>query len=198
MLIKHSITNSQSATRNPESNGICKRMHATVASILRIIMRTANLTGFEQAAQVMDNALATCTHATRCAVHDALKTSPGALVYSRDMFVGVPIIADLIAIRNRCQQVVDQNLMQHNKKKYDYHYHVGDKVMITTYDPTKLQERLHGPYCIVETRTNGTVRVQMREPNVNETFNIRKLRPYKGPLEQLQPIIEERQRQNQQ
>ena len=114
------------------------------------------------------------------------------------MFVDVPILADLIAIRNKRQQLVDQNLMRHNKKRYNYHYRVGDEVMITTYDPTKLPERLHGPYRIVETRTNGTVRVRMREPNIDETFNIRKLRPYKGPPEQLRRVLEERQRQEQQ
>ena len=68
--------------------------------------------------------------------------------------------------------------------------------MITTYDPTKLQERLHGPYRIVETRTNGTVRVRMREPNIDETFNIRKLRPYKGPPAEMQQVLRERERQN--
>lgn len=113
MLINHSITNKQSTTKNPESNGICKR----------IIMRTSNLTRFEQAAQVMDNALATCMHATQWAVHEDLQTSPEALVFRRDMFVDILIMANFIAIRNRRQQLVDQNLMRHNRKRYDYHYH---------------------------------------------------------------------------
>ena len=54
--------------------------------------------------------------------------------------------------------------------------------MIKVYDLTKLQERLHGPYPIVECKTKGTVRVQ-RGPTVVviETYNIRKVVPYKGP-----------------
>ena len=173
-------------------------MHQTVASVIRIIMRTSNLNTVDQAAQVVDNALATCMHATRCAVHAALQTSPGALVYGRDMFIDVPVMADLITIRNQRQLLIDQNLMKHNRRRYDHHYRVGDEVMITTYDPTKLQERLHGPYRIVETRTNGTVRVRMREPNVDDTFNIRKLRPYKGPPEHMREILNQRRQQNEQ
>ena len=191
MLIKHTITNGQSTTRNPQSNLIYERMHQTVANVTQIIMRTSNLTVFKQAAQVVDNALATCMHVTQFAVHDALQTSLGALVYGRDMFVDVPVITDLIAIRNRRQLLVNHNLMQHNRKRYDYHYRVGDEVMITTYnyDPTKLQEQLHRPYRIVETRTKGTICVQTQEPNIDDTFNTRKLRHSKGPLKTLRDIL---------
>ena len=182
MLARHAIKNVPITTRNPQSNAICERMHSTIGNVLRIIMRTTDITNVQQAAQVADNALATCMHSTRCAVHQALQTSPGALVYRRDMFVDVPVMADLVAIRQRRQQLVDQNLIRHNRKRYDHHYRVGDPVMIIRYDPTKLQERLHGPYPIVEIRTNGTVSLQ-RRPGISESYNIRKLRPYKGPDE---------------
>ena len=44
------------------------------------------------------------------------------------------------------------------------------------------EDKLHGPYKIQETRTNGTVVViRNEEGNVLETYNIRKLQPYKGP-----------------
>merc|ERR1712072_417497 len=72
--------------------------------------------------------------------------------------------------------------MRHNRKRYDYHYRVNDWVMVTKYDPTKGQERLHGPYPITEVRTNGTVVIKRdNEGYLEETFNIRKLQPYKGP-----------------
>ena len=111
-------------------------------------MRTNPPSNEDEAQQVMENALATYMHSTRCAVHEALKTSPGVLVYQRDMFVDVPVTSDLIAIRNRRQQLVNQNLMRHNRKIYDHHYRVCDEVMVVRYDPTKLQEKLHGPYPI--------------------------------------------------
>ena len=127
----------------------------------------------------MDNALATVIHVTRCSVNHQMKTTPGALTYRRDMFIDVPLIADLVAIRNNRQQLINNNLIRHNRKRYDYHYRLGDRIMVRVYDPDKMQEKLHGPYRIVEIRTNGTVRIQ-RTSNVLETFNIRKIVPYKG------------------
>ena len=142
-------------------------------------MRTKDLTPQQQAEQIMDNALATVMHATRCAVNNTMKTSPGALTFRRDMFIDVPIMADLIAIRNNRQQLIDTNLTRHNRKRYDYHYRLGQRIMVKVYDPVKMEEKLHGPYPIMELRTNGTVRIA-RAPHVVETFNLRKIVPYKG------------------
>ena len=69
--------------------------------------------------------------------------------------------------------------------------------MVVRYDPTKLQEKLHGPYPIVEFRTNGTVSLQ-RRPGISESFNIRKLRPYKGPDAERRNLIRQRNTQEQQ
>jgi len=81
-----------------------------LAGGLRVLMRTKTQ---HQAEQIMDNALATVMHAMRCALNHAMKTSPGALTFRRDMFVDVPIMADLIAIRNNRQQLIDTNLQRH-------------------------------------------------------------------------------------
>ena len=111
-----------------------------------------------------------------------MRVSPGALVFGRDMFVDVPLVADLLAIRQRRELLINQNLMRENQKRYEYHHRVGDLVIIKVYNPTKLQEMLHRPYPIVECRTNGTVRVQRGPAGaVIETYNIRKVVPYKGP-----------------
>ena len=157
LLAANSIKPVPTTVKNPQSNAMCERMHQTVANVLRCVMRTKDLTPQQQAKQIMDNALATVMHATRCAVNNTMKTSPGALTFCRDMFVDVPIIADLIAIRNNQQQLIDSNLIRHNHKRYDYHYRLRQRVMMKTYDPVKMQEKLHGPYPILELRTNGTV-----------------------------------------
>ena len=87
----------------------------------------------------MDNALAISMHATRCAVNYTMQISPGKLVFRGDMFADVPVIADMLAIRQKRRQlIIDQNLMRHNRKRYDHHYCVNDLVMIKTYDPTKM------------------------------------------------------------
>ena len=95
------------------------------------------------------------------------------------MFIDVPIVSNLIVIQNRRQQLIDSNPMRHNYKRYDYHYRIRDLIMVKVYDPTKMQEKLHGPYHIIIIRTNGIVQIQ-RAPKFLETFNIRKLVPYKG------------------
>ena len=61
-------------------------------------MQTTNIETGAQAGQVMDNALATCQHSLCCAVNHTMQTSPGNLVFRRDMFIDVPVHANLIAI----------------------------------------------------------------------------------------------------
>ena len=99
------------------------------------------------------------------------------------MFVDVPVMTDLIAIRERRQALIDSNLMRHNKKRYDYKYWIGENVMVKMYDPNKGEERLHGPYPITELCTNGTVKVR-RDPHgyIEESFNLRRIEPYKGSV----------------
>ena len=125
LLTANSIKSVPTTVKNPQSNAICEHMHQTVANVLRCVMRTRELTPRQQAEQIMDNALATVMHAKRCAVNNTMKTSPGALIFRRDMFIDVPIMVDLIAIRNNQQQLIDSNLIRHNRKYYDYHYRFG-------------------------------------------------------------------------
>ena len=107
---------------------------------------------------------------------------PGEVVSQRDMLLDIPVIAKLVAIRERRQLLIDENLRRQNEKRLEYHYKVDDWVMIKKYDPKKDDNQFHGPYKIKETRTNGTVVViRNKEGNVLETYNIRKLKPYTGP-----------------
>ena len=50
--------------------------------------------------QVMNDTLATCMYATRCAFNATMQTSPGALVYQWDMLMDVPLIENLEQIRD--------------------------------------------------------------------------------------------------
>ena len=69
-------------------------------------------------------------------------------------------------------------MRRQNEKKIEHNYKVGDYIWIKVYDPSKGDDKLHGPYKIQETRTNGTVVViRNEEGNVLETYNIRKLEP---------------------
>ena len=57
LLNQNAIKAVPTTVKNPQSNAMCKRMHQTVANILRIIMRTTTISAFAQAEQIMDNAL---------------------------------------------------------------------------------------------------------------------------------------------
>ena len=58
---------------------------------------------------VVDNALATCVHSSRCAVNHTMQTSPKALVFQRDMIMNIPLIANLYSIQQRRQQLMGGN-----------------------------------------------------------------------------------------
>ena len=139
----------------------------------------------------MNDAFATCQHALCCAVNHTMKTSPGNLVFQRDMFIDIPVHVNLVAICDQRQQLIDSNIMRHNKKRYDYHFLVDEEVMIKKYDPVKMDEQLHGPYPILETRTNGTVVVQWH-PWLTETYDIRKIEPYQASLRQQEQVLQQR------
>ena len=163
MLSQNNIEPKPTTKQSPQSNGICERMHQVIANVLRIIMRDSHIENNLHATIIMDQAIATCVHAHRSAVNSTLQCSPGSLVFGRDMFVDVPLIADLVAIRNQRQLIIDKNLIRHNRKRYDYHFRVGEWVMVVKkdWDKYKMKERLKGPYQIIKTRTNRTVRLRM-------------------------------------
>ena len=141
LLAQMGIKDVCTAVRNPQSNAICERMHQTIRDILRVVLHTNPPQNMDDANQVMDNALATAMHATRCAVSTPIGTSPGALVYGRDMIMDVPLIANLSAIRDGRQQMIDENLIKQNKKRIEHHYRVGDRVEQIVWNKTKLSKR---------------------------------------------------------
>lgn len=102
-------------------------------------------------------------HAMRYSINHTMERSPGAMVFNRDMLINVPLLllSNLIAIRDRRQQVIDNNLMRTNKRRVDHNYSLSDQVVIVTYNPNKLDSKQHGPYCVLRVFTNGTVRVQL-------------------------------------
>ena len=82
----------------------------------------------------------------RYAVNQTMQTSPGVLVFQRDMLFDIHVIADLNAVRDKRQLQIDNNLIQYNKRRIHYNYQPVQHVMVITEDPTKLQQRTNGPY----------------------------------------------------
>ena len=148
-----------------------------MADILRVMMHVLPPTNEEETTNMIDNALSTVVHASRCSVNHTMKTSPGAMLFNRDMMTNIPLISNLLAIGNRRQQLVDENVRRVNARRIQHNYTIGDRVKFVNYNPNKLDSRTHGPYRIVRVFTNGTVRIQLSQ-HVQETVNIRKIFPY--------------------
>jgi hypothetical protein len=178
LLQQAGIQDAPTTSRNPQANSICERLHQIVANVLRTLTNLQPPANEQEAQQLVENALATAMHATRCAVHRTLGISPGALVYQRDMFLDLPIIADLVLLQEKRQVMIDENLRRQNLKRREFIYEVGQPVLVKEVDPRKMDPRAHGPYPIVQVFTNGTVSIQ-REPHVLERINIRRILPYR-------------------
>ena len=177
LLNMFSVKDVQSTAKNPQSNSICERMHQTVANILRTVLYSNPPQNMPQAKDIIDEALAIAMHAMRTTVATTLGSPPGALAFSRDMFLNVPLVADWQTIGARHEQLINDNLRRANHKHRQYDYAIGQQVLKKVYDPTKLGARTSGPFTIERVHINGTLTIQLC-PGISERINIRRVIPY--------------------
>ena len=177
-LQQHGIDDAPTTACNPQANAVCERMHQTIANVLRTSIQLQPPRTHWQAIQQLEDAIATTVYATRVSVSRSLGTSPGNLVFRRDMFLDLPFIADLITIQGKRQQLIDKNLRRQNQKRREFKYEVGQEVLIKSVNPNKLEPKAHGPYVIKQVYTNGTIDVA-RNPYVTERLNIRRVIPFR-------------------
>ena len=185
-VLEHSnIKSVATSTYNPTANSVCERMHQSMGNILRTLLhgRDSPVQNLTQAHELIDEALSICAHALRTSVHTTLGSSPGALVFNRDMFLNIPLLADWHAITTKREHVINENLRRMNAKRRSHDYIVGQKVLKLLVDPTKLGERTMGPYKIDRVHINGTLTIE-RRPDVFERISIRRIIPFKENEEQ--------------
>jgi hypothetical protein len=53
----------------------------------------------------------------------------------------IPLIADLLTIRNSRQAIIDESLRHANLKRLNHDYCVGEHVLLKVYAPKKLDAR---------------------------------------------------------
>ena len=179
-LADFGIKDVPTTSRNPTGNAICERMHQTVGNVLRTLVHENRPRTLKHAQILIDRALSTCLHAVRSNVSQVTGYSPGALAFHRDMFLDVPLIADLLAIRDRRQLAVDANLRRVNSKRTSYDYQPGQTVLKERHEWTKLGERWDGPFKIEKVHVNGNVTIALRG-GVTERIHIRRVKPYHDP-----------------
>ena len=76
-------------------------MHQQIGDVLRTRIHAYPSRTLGDAQALVDEQLAAASHSVRCNISQATVYSPGALAFHRDMFLDVPIVADLLAIRER-------------------------------------------------------------------------------------------------
>jgi hypothetical protein len=64
-------------------------------------------------------------HAMQTTIATTLGYTPGALVFARDMFLNVLLIADWQTIAPICKHHVNENLQRANRKQCHYDYAPG-------------------------------------------------------------------------
>ena len=89
-------------------------MHQTVGNVLRTLVHKNRPQSTTKAGELVDEALAVAQHALRCAVHTTLGSSPGALVFNRDMFLNIPLMADWQLLNKKREHLVNENLRRAN------------------------------------------------------------------------------------
>jgi hypothetical protein len=94
LLHSFDIKDVQSTCKNLQSNSICEHMHQTVGNVLRVLLYNNPPQNMTQARDIVDQALATAMHAMRVTTASTLGSMPGALTFSRNMFLNVPLIVD--------------------------------------------------------------------------------------------------------
>ena len=116
-------------------------------------------------------------YAIRSTHHTVLKCSPGAAIFGRDMLFDIPFIADWDKIGKYRQEQTNRNTERENKRRRDYDYVVGGKILIRKDGILRKGEsRWQGPYTITQCHTNGTIRVQ--RGSKSERLNIRRVTPF--------------------
>ncbi len=137
-------------------------MHQTVGNVLRTVLHGEPPQNITTAKEFVDEALSIAMHAMRAGIHSTLGSSPGSLVFSRDMFLNIPLIADWHAITLRREHLINENLIQENQKLRGYDYLPQQRILKKCWKPRKLDERTSGPYRVLQTHVNGTVTIELR------------------------------------
>ena len=180
MLTDNGISHTTSTSRNPQGNSIVERIHQAIGNVLRITIASEDPKTMHEAKAVIDKTLATAMHACRCATNSTIGNhTSGALAFHRDMFLNIPLIADIEALRRNRQVLIDKQLLKANAKRISHDYKVGDEVLKKNHlgFSDKLKPAFSGPFKILTVHTNGTVTIALSQLH-SERINIRRIKPF--------------------
>ena len=178
MLMDWGLKKARISSNTPTANSVIESSHKAMGQILRTIFEAKNPRTMAEMDQVIVDAIANTNRAMRCAASTSLMgTSPGALVFGRDMHLNIPIVTDIIAITHNRQLQTDLRLQRENRRRTQHDYAVGDMVYI--YNQYKSSQKLRkvwdGPYPIIRVHTNNNVTIERGA--LEERTSIRRIKP---------------------
>jgi hypothetical protein len=97
-----------------QANAICEQMHQRVGNVLQTLLHGEPPQDVTKAKDIIDEALLIATHAMCTSIHTTLGSSPGSLVFNRDMFLNIPFIADWHAITQKREHLINVKIVNEN------------------------------------------------------------------------------------
>ena len=170
----YGITKKPITVRNPQANAIVERVHQVIANMIRTFELENNYLDEDDPWKAILGATA---FAVRSTMHTTLKKTPGQLVFGRDMIFNMKHEANWEYIKKRKQELINKNNKRENATRVQHKYSVGDKVLLRRGTENKYETPYEGPYPILKVNDNGTVRFKVK--HVTDTYNIRRLVPFK-------------------
>ena len=172
------ITRKQITPHAPTANSVIETTHRTMGQVMRTILENADPHSLDEMNQLVENAIALTIRACRCSANTSLQgLAPGALVFSRDMHLNIPIVVDILALSQNQQLQTDLRLQRENRRRTRHEYRVGDMVFVNNHHSSgdKLKPAWVGPFQVLQVHTNGTITIQ--RGLVHERINIRRVKP---------------------
>ena len=158
-----------------QANAIIERVHGVLCNMMRA--RALNMSPAVDDTMIedflVDAAWAICS-----TYHAVLKSTPGAVIFGRNMIFDIPYVAHSNKIERRRQKKVECTNNRKNKRQLPHDYAVGHNILIIKDGiHQKVEDKHEGAYTMTQVYYNGTVRIQ-RGSSVNKRINIRRLTPY--------------------
>jgi transposase InsO family protein len=162
----------------PTANSIIEASHKTIGQVIRTLINLKPPTTQQAAEQLIDDAIGTAMHALRCNPVSTLGNySPGALVFNRDMFLNIPLVADILTLTQHRQALIDKRLIRANRSRIKHEFKIGQQVFYTIPNRDhKLDLVKTGPFPILQVHTNNTVTI--KRGDIHERLSIRHLTPF--------------------
>ncbi len=104
-------------------------MHQTIAIVLKNLLLSQLPQTPQDVLHLVNDGLATTMHSMCSTLSTSLKASPGALAFSQDMLLNVPLIAEWQTISPNREALVNKALIKSNQDRINYDYSVGQCVL---------------------------------------------------------------------